>query len=637
MAESSDPVLFTRRAQRGTGAAAVDGVCMVSRSRVRWQPNDPSKGQPATLDVAAITRTQQAPGKPFIKLDAASGALVLGFESVADRDEAVDLLKQLKPPAAAPQQASGAASAAPGSGGIGAPPGVLLPTAKQRAALFQADPDLKQLHQSLVEAGILGEAEFWGARQELVRGGGGGGARLRQRAGLPSAMLADVKPSADGQTEKVHFQLTPQIIQQIFTERPEVHRAYLAHVPHTLDEKAFWTRYFKQQYKKMARRRRQGLPVDGRHDDDDDDELFLPFKKQLQEQERERAQAAMSRVDPTVNMAADAGEHFSAAAYGSLHDGTRDPQAALRASHVDSIARDINRHAAVVLRGAPEGLAGLEAAPSGADAGADNTPQHANTGKIAAALAAQQKAAAKAAAAGGGSSGDEALSADRMEEWQQRAASALDDLRLDDPESRYLPLNIQDPRAYFDAAAAAGMAGSGEAGGGAGGRTAAAADLRRALAAVRPAALPSPPCDPQLAGAVLLELSQDQDASLVEEFGPVAASALQYPPQDRARGLPPVLLEHLRGEALKTNELLRHFWGCVPLTSAARAARAAKLGRALQEQRKLLQGHLQHPMGEGSSHQVHVAMMLRPLVAAVDAALARHGTEQQQRRKQAPP
>ena len=111
-------------------------------------------------------------------------------------------------------QASGAASAAPGSGGIGAPPGVLLPTAKQRAALFQADPDLKQLHQSLVEAGILGEAEFWGARQELVRGGGGGGARLRQRAGLPSTMLADVKPSADGQTEKVHFQLTPQIIQQ---------------------------------------------------------------------------------------------------------------------------------------------------------------------------------------------------------------------------------------------------------------------------------------------------------------------------------------------------------------------------------------------------------------------------------------
>ena len=67
-------------------------------------------------------------------------------------------------------------------------------------------------------------------------------------------MLADVKPSADGQTEKVHFQLTPLVIQQIFTEKPEVHRAYLAHVPHALDEKAFWTRYFKQQYRRMARR-----------------------------------------------------------------------------------------------------------------------------------------------------------------------------------------------------------------------------------------------------------------------------------------------------------------------------------------------------------------------------------------------
>ena len=41
---------------------------------------------------------------------------------------------------------------------------------------------------------------------------------------------------------------------QIFSERPEVHRAYLAHVPHSMDEKAFWTLYFQQQYKRMARR-----------------------------------------------------------------------------------------------------------------------------------------------------------------------------------------------------------------------------------------------------------------------------------------------------------------------------------------------------------------------------------------------
>ncbi len=55
MADSSDPCLFTKRAQRGTGSSAVDGVCMISKAKVRWQPNDPSKGQPALIDITAIT------------------------------------------------------------------------------------------------------------------------------------------------------------------------------------------------------------------------------------------------------------------------------------------------------------------------------------------------------------------------------------------------------------------------------------------------------------------------------------------------------------------------------------------------------------------------------------------------------
>lgn len=144
---------------------------------------------------------------------------MLGFESVADRDDAVELLRQLKPPGAA--GGSGAAgSGAAGGGSKGASPGgskLQLPSEAQRAALFRADPDLGTLYKSLVVAGILGEAEFWSTRQGLLRGGGAAGAGAaprKQRVGLPSAMLADVKPSADGQTEKVHFQLTPEVIQQ---------------------------------------------------------------------------------------------------------------------------------------------------------------------------------------------------------------------------------------------------------------------------------------------------------------------------------------------------------------------------------------------------------------------------------------
>lgn len=168
-----------------------------------------------------LAEIQQAPGKPFVKLDTATGPLVLGFESLADRDDAVDLLKQARPAGAA------AAAGGPAAGAAGAAKGgtpgekLLLPTAAQAAALFRADADLESVYKSLVVAGILSESEFWRTRQAQLRdalaagGGGGGAARVRQRVGLPSAMLADVKPSADGQTEKVHFQLTPQIIRQV--------------------------------------------------------------------------------------------------------------------------------------------------------------------------------------------------------------------------------------------------------------------------------------------------------------------------------------------------------------------------------------------------------------------------------------
>lgn len=359
----SDAALFTKKAQKGTGSNAVDGVCMISKSKVTWEPSDPSKAKPAVIEISAITSegrcrrrearkerwggrrryrravttapllpagTQQAPGKPFIKLDTAAGPLILGFQTVADRDDAVELLKSSKP-AARPASTASAGDK------------LLVPTAAQATALFRADKDLESVYRSLVVAGILSEQEFWRTRQgqlkDALARGGGGTRSAAQRVGLPSAMLADVKPSADGQTEKVHFQLTPAVIQQvsgglcrhlpgqgllpvgssvgsatcaegpaavrasvlraavslaalnpptalvhsrrqpvaaqqggahcadpfppcracpcrlqIFAERPEVHRAYLAHVPHSMDEKAFWTRYFKQQYKRMARR-----------------------------------------------------------------------------------------------------------------------------------------------------------------------------------------------------------------------------------------------------------------------------------------------------------------------------------------------------------------------------------------------
>jgi hypothetical protein len=51
----SDAAIFTKKAQKGTGANAVDGVCMISKSKVTWEPSDPSKAKPAIIEISAIT------------------------------------------------------------------------------------------------------------------------------------------------------------------------------------------------------------------------------------------------------------------------------------------------------------------------------------------------------------------------------------------------------------------------------------------------------------------------------------------------------------------------------------------------------------------------------------------------------
>ena len=419
------------------------------------------------------------------------------------------------------------------------------------------------------------------------------------------------------------------------------------------------------------------------------------------------------------------------------------------------IARDINRHAAVVLQGTPEGLADLDGSSGAGDRTAAKKGQDTETARIAQALAEQQKQTAAAAgsssaASGSGGGKEDSVSPEQLAEWQERAASALEDLTLDEREKQYAPLNIQDPRAYFDAGAAAGGAADGKPGaakqkasaaaaGLAAGRPAAA--LVAALAAVQPLALPDPPCDPAVASEVLLELGQGQDEALVAEFGPVAATALQYPPHDRTHGLPALLLVsgtdgvgqgweawavHLRGVLQPAAWALVRFtikpscdnlFHSMQLFTGAPARRGAKdqraaappVGRAaagvsctrrqgsqartapggaagaaaqphgrtpgwanlsctagsslmmthsyarcclVTLRRMLLDcasvrgagcclaalacSHciVPLPTAAGTSQQVYVSMMLRPLAAAIDAALARYQQEQQARQRQ---
>jgi hypothetical protein len=89
--------------------------------------------------------------------------------------------------------------------------------------------ELQKLHMKFVLGNILQESEFWATRKNLLEDEANKGSK--QRPGFKSAMLADVRPSADGRTNKVTFSLTTEIIHQIFAEKPAVHRAFLDFVP----------------------------------------------------------------------------------------------------------------------------------------------------------------------------------------------------------------------------------------------------------------------------------------------------------------------------------------------------------------------------------------------------------------------
>ncbi|GJN40355.1 hypothetical protein PR202_gb29561 [Eleusine coracana subsp. coracana] len=71
----------------------------------------------------------------------------------------------------------------------------------------------KKLHRKFVLGNILQESEFWATRKNLLDDEAN--KETKQKPGFKSAMLADVRPSADGRTNKITFNLTAEIIHQI--------------------------------------------------------------------------------------------------------------------------------------------------------------------------------------------------------------------------------------------------------------------------------------------------------------------------------------------------------------------------------------------------------------------------------------
>jgi transcription initiation factor TFIIH subunit 1 len=99
---------------------------------------------------------------------------------------------------------------------------------KWRATLLAKNKDLLRLHKELVLPGHITEEEFWASRKHLL---GAQHLQAKQKKGLPSSLLADIRPTTDISSSDIKYTLTPMIIHTIFLQYPQVHRIYKENVP----------------------------------------------------------------------------------------------------------------------------------------------------------------------------------------------------------------------------------------------------------------------------------------------------------------------------------------------------------------------------------------------------------------------
>eukprot|EP00211_Chloroparvula_japonica_P001758 CAMPEP_0119156658 /NCGR_PEP_ID=MMETSP1310-20130426/52367_1 /TAXON_ID=464262 /ORGANISM="Genus nov. species nov., Strain RCC2339" /LENGTH=601 /DNA_ID=CAMNT_0007149273 /DNA_START=64 /DNA_END=1869 /DNA_ORIENTATION=- len=164
--------------------------------------------------------------------------------------------------------------------------------ARRRAALLSGDREIRQMFKELVPK-VMSEDEFWeGYSTEVLSNEA---TVAVQKVGMATAMLTRADPSAET-LDTVRFRLTPSAVQQIFTEYPSVREAYKKQVPDSMSEIEFWKRYFKAKfYVKESR----ALPGG--------DDVFL---QGLEEDEARLSAPVVSlsrdrKLDPMINVVAN--------------------------------------------------------------------------------------------------------------------------------------------------------------------------------------------------------------------------------------------------------------------------------------------------------------------------------------------
>ncbi|CAN1760438.1 General transcription and DNA repair factor IIH subunit TFB1-1 [Linum perenne] len=492
-----------------------------------------------------------------------------------------------------------------------------------RVRLLQENSELQKLHKCFVGDGVLTEAEFWATRKKLLEHDRN--RKSKQRVGLKSSMLAEAKPIIDGRTNRVTFNLTPEIVRellQIFAEKPAVHEAYLEYVPSKcgrhliykfafilnsslylvnflwskMEDKDFWTKYCRAEYLQRSKNIHAAIAEAA---EDEGLAIFLKPDDILSNETRRK----IRRVDPTLDMEADLGDDYSHLPdHGIARDGVKEVPESESELYRRTLLQDLNRHAAVVLEGAPIGK---------------NEEQFKDTQTVAEALK-RSKQEHSTTSGGGGKSADQ----ERLKRMKSQAMS-IDDLQASN-DHHLAPLCIKDPRDYFDsqqAGACKTSSGGMEAIKGSLGSQEAYSSLRGSISHIISVGLNDPIVTSEVALKVL--------SVLTHNISNTKLNVGKNPGESLLDGLPPPIREELLHHWISIEELLRHFWSSYPLTAVYLKTKVTRLKDAMSEIYSQLQ-KLKEAVPQ-SDIRNQVTSLIRPMQQALEAAMQHYDADKQKR------
>ncbi|CAN8239025.1 unnamed protein product [Cochlearia groenlandica] len=454
-----------------------------------------------------------------------------------------------------------------------------------RFKLLRENGELQRLHKQFVESKVLTEDEFWATRKKLL--GRDSIRKSKQQVGLKSMMVSGIKPSSDGRTNRVTFNLTPEIIFQIFAEKPAVRQAFINYVPSKMTEKDFWTKYFRAEYLYSTKNTAVAAAEAA---EDEELAVFLKPDEILAREARQK----IRRVDPTLDMEADQGDDYTHLMdHGISRDGTMDVVEPQNDQLKRSLLQDLNRHAAVVLEG------------RSIDVESEDT-------RIVAEALTRVKQVSKS---------DGEITKEASQERLERISRVAEMEDLQAPQNFPLaPLSIKDPRDYFESQQgnilnepkrvralkrnvheAYGL-------------------LKESILEIRTIGLSDP--------LIKSEVSFEVFSSLTRTISTAKNIIGKNPRESFLDRLPKSTKDEVLHHWTSIQELLKHFWSSYPITTTYLHTKVCKLKDAMSNTYSQLET-MKESVQSDLRHQV--SLLVRPMQQALDAAFQHYDADLQRR------